>query len=130
MDWIAAIGGLAGVVSAFVAWVQWRKVNRKIGMLSDVSKAAEVLPAWYTTRMMTDHWLFGLLTTDGRTLAITKIKAVSDDGVWMDVELATRDDFGEHGEQLGTVVYAVAADRIDASIRIASIVAAVELISG
>ena len=88
MDWLGTLGGIAGIVSAMVAIHQWWKVSKKIAMLSDASKAAEVLPAWYTSRMMKDDWLFGLLTSDGRTIAIKRITAISDDGRWMDVELA------------------------------------------
>lgn len=126
-DWIGLVGGVAGLVSTLIAVHEWRKVNRKLAMLTDASKAAEVVPAWYTSRMMDEHWLFGLLVADGRVIAIKKIKAVSDDGQWMDVELAEADEAEKHAAKLGKAVYAVAPDRTTASVRVASIVAAVDL---
>lgn len=126
MDDIATIigmaGGVVGILSALVSAHQWWKVNKKIAMLSDASKVAETLPAWYTKRMMQDDWLFGLLTTDGRTIAITKITAVSHDAKWMDVQLATLEE-AKRASALG----AIADDRLSASIQISSIVAAMEL---
>jgi len=123
----AWIGVLISGGAAFFAWRQWRKINRKMAMLTDASKAVEVLPAWYTERMMMDHWLFGLVTVDGRTIAITKIKAVSDNGEWMDVELADKDDLNMGDDEIVDIVHAVAADRTRASVKIANVVAAIEL---
>ena len=78
---------------------------------------------------MTDYWLFGILTADGRTIAVTNIDGISDDGKWMDVSLAPRGEFscGENGLE---VVHAVAPDRTKASIQIANIVGAIELVTG
>ena len=128
--WSAAAAWVGVVISggaAIFTWLEWRKINRKMAMLTDASKAAEVLPAWYTERMMTDHWLFGLVTVDGRTIAITSIKAVSDNGEWMDVELADRDEMAMRDDELVDVITAVATDRKRASVKIANIVAAIEL---
>lgn len=96
-------------------------------MLSDSGKAFEVVPTWYTTRMMDDYWLFGLLTNDGRVIVIKQVAAISDDGKWMDVELAEKDDVTRDLKEFGNPVFAVAADRVSASVRIDSIVAAVDL---
>jgi len=129
--WICAIvglvGGVGGIASSVVSVLEWRKVNRKLAMLSDASKAGEVVPAWYTSRMMDEHWLFGLVVADGRIIAIKKIKAVSDDGAWMDVELAEADEAEEHAAKFGKPIYAVAPDRTTASIQVSSIVAAMDL---
>ena len=62
-DWISIISVLIAGTSLWFTYAQWQKVRRKIGMLSDAGRAAEILPAWYTERMMQDVWLFGLLTT-------------------------------------------------------------------
>lgn len=123
----AWVGVLISGGAAFFAWQQWRKINRKMAMLTDAGKAAEVLPAWYTERMMMDHWLFGLVTVDGRTIAITSIKAVSDNGEWMDVELADEDEMAMRDDDHADIITAVAADRKRASVKIANIVAAIEL---
>lgn len=133
-DWISIAGGVAGVVGAiagiWAAWVshaQWKQVNRKILMVADASLAEELVPAWYARRMMQDHWLFGLLTADGRVIVITQILAVSDDGQWLDVHLAESDQGRNAASSLGKPVYAVATDRTRASIQVSNILAAVEL---
>lgn len=129
--WWSAVAGWASALisagAAIFAWYQWRKINRKMAMLTDAGKATEVLPAWYTERMMMDHWLFGLVTVDGRTIAITSVKAVSDNGEWMDVELADKDEMAMRDDELVDVITAVATDRKRASVKIANIVAAIEL---
>jgi hypothetical protein len=132
-DWIALAGVIVSALSLAVAgwslWfthLQWEKVRKKVAMLDDAGMASEVLPAWYTSRMMSDWWLFGLLTADGRLVAIRRITAISDDGKWMDVELAEADDV-EHLDGRFPVITAVAPDRLGASVQIASIVAAIEL---
>jgi hypothetical protein len=45
--------------------MEWRKVNRKIATEADGTHAAEILPAWNTSRMMSDRWCFGLWTVSG-----------------------------------------------------------------
>jgi len=128
--WSAAAGWASAAIAggaAVFSWVQWRKINRKMAMLTDVSQAVEVLPVWYTERMMRDHWLFGLLTIDGRTIVIKRILAVSDNAQWMDVELAESDEAEGLSPALGPPITAVAADRPKASVKIANIVAAVDL---
>lgn len=126
---IGAIGGITGIVSAWLSWLQWQRTNKKIAMLQSSGAAFEVLPAWYTRRMMNDQWVFGLQTNDGKVIVIKRIKAVSDDAQWMDVELAEKDQAGHLTEGRGTLVFAVAGDRTDASIRISNIVAAYELVT-
>ena len=128
--WSAAaawVGVLISGAAAFFAWHQWRKVSRKMAMLTDSSAIADVLPAWYTRRMVDEHWLFGLLTIDGRTVMIKQILAVSDDAQWMDVELAKSDEAESISPALGPPITAVAGDRRRASVKIANIVAAVDL---
>lgn len=133
-DWISLGSMIAAAASAvFTGWGlwfthrQWKKIQSKVAMISDSGRAAEVLPAWYTSRMMDDYWLFGLLTTDGRLFVIRKITAISDDGKWMDVELASADEVPQVASRYGSPVHAVAPNRTDASVQISSIVAAVDL---
>lgn len=131
LAWIGAIGGIigaiAGIGSAVFAGMEWRKVNRKIAMESDWTRAAEILPAWYTSRMMSDQWCFGLWTVSGQMIAITSIKSLSDNGEWMDVDLAEASDLPKSYADNPDVIVAVARDRTKASIKIANIVAATDL---
>lgn len=133
LAWIGAIGGLigaiAGIGSAIFAWMEWRKVNRKIAMVSDMSLAGEILPAWYTTRMMGDNWTFGLWTVGGQVIVIRRITGVSDDGQWMDVELATADEGVMINQEKFEIIFAVANDRTSSSIKVANIVSAMELVT-
>jgi len=133
-DWISLSSAVVALISCGAAggslwftYKQWKKIERKIGMVDDWSKASEVLPAWYTSRMMSDDWLFGLLTNDGRTLVIKRITALSDDGKWMDVELSTFDFTPDTGFGGGNHVFAISDDRTKASVQVSSIVAAIEL---
>lgn len=134
MDWlnfagslVGLVGGVVGIASGVLGFLEWRRVRKKIAMITDASAAVEVLPAWYTKRMMTDHWCFGLLTKSGATIAIKRITAISDDGKWMDVELATPDEVTPLNGKVSALVGAIADDRTSASIQIANIVAAREL---
>jgi hypothetical protein len=104
---------------------QWRKINKKVAMIDDSGAAIEVLPTWYTGRMMSDYWEFALVTTSGKTICIRRIKAISNDGKWMDVELMEAEDIPEPLRE--SAVGAVAHDRTEASIQISEIVAAYEL---
>lgn len=122
---IIAVG--TGLASLWLSNEQWKKVKSKIGMLNDAGKAIEVLPAWYTGRMMMDQWYFGLVTTDGNTIAISSITAISDDGKWMDVELLTSDEVPSGNDC--EFITAVADDRRSASIQIEKIVMAYEIVT-
>ena len=130
-DWIGAIvgvvGGLVGVGSFVFTWLEWQKLNRKIGVLTDASKVAEILPAWYTGRMMQDHWMFGLITNGDKTIAIKRIQSVTDDGQWIDVELATPAEAEDLPDQYKPYLTAIADDRTTASVKVGNIVAAVDL---
>jgi hypothetical protein len=122
---IIAVG--IGLASLWLSNEQWKKVKVKIGMLSDAGKVIEVLPAWYTARMMSEQWYFGLVTTDGNTIAIGNITAISDDGKWMDVDFLTSDEVPKsNGLEFIT---AVADDRRSASIQIEKIVMAYEIVT-
>ena len=124
---LSIIGAVTGLASLWLSNEQWKKVKSKIGMLSDSGKAAEILPAWYTSRMMQDQWYFGLVTTDGHAIAIGRISAISDDGKWMDVELLTSDEVPN--DRNTKFITAVAEDRRSASIQIEKIVMAYEIIT-
>ena len=57
--------------------------------LAEIS--VDLLPAWFSSRMSTDEWLFGLHLSDGSLLAITsitKFTQASDATIWVDAEMA------------------------------------------
>lgn len=124
---VGAIGGVAGLISAYISYREWRKVNRKVAMLEDAGAAFEVVPAWYTSRMMQDYWLFGLQMANGQTVAINRIDAISSDGVWMDITLATSDEISHVDPRYQPITVAVADDRRSASLKIDQIQSAFDL---
>lgn len=124
---IAGIGGITGLGSLWFTHLKWEKIKAKVILLTKSEHAFEVVPAWYTARMMDDYWLFGLLTSDGRVIVITQISAVSSDGQWMTVELAENDRLHSDMSKYGRPVFAIAPDRTKASVRIDSVVAAMDL---
>ncbi len=61
-------------------------------------------------------------------IAIKRITAISDDGLWMDVELAEKDETAPIAANYPLpLIHAVGADRTTASVQIRTIVAAVDL---
>ncbi len=53
-------------------------------------EAVKLLPAWFTSRMMTDQWVFGLLTVTGQVIVISCIESIiraADGTLWLDVEM-------------------------------------------
>ncbi len=117
---LSIIAVLTGLASLWFTDKQWQKVKKKIGMLSDTGKAIEILPTWYTERMMRDKWYFGLLMTNGSVIAISSIAAISEDGKWMDVELLTSDELPASTNK--EFITAVSEDRRISSIQIDKIV--------
>lgn len=106
---------------------QWQRIKKKVAMLSDAEAAIEVLPTWYTGRMMSDYWQFGLVTRNGSVIAISSIQALSDDGKWIDVNLLTSDEVPDMDGC--TFITAVSDDRRSASVQISNIVMAYELVT-
>lgn len=57
---------------------------------AQVHSAYQLLPAWFTSRMMTDQWHFGLMLISGITIGISHIDSVSIDAaghLWLDCEM-------------------------------------------
>ena len=124
---LSIIAVLTGLASLWFTQKQWQKIGKKIGMISNAAAASEVVPAWYTERMMRDFWSFGLVTSTGKTIAISNIDAISDDGKWMDVQLLTSDEVQAHKGV--DYITAIADDRRSASIQIEKIVMAYEIVT-
>lgn len=130
VDALVVFGGLSGWAAAFFSWREWQATKKKITMMTDASRVAEILPAWYTSRMMNDYWTFGLLTTTGQMIVIKRITALSDDARWMDVELAEREELDwVLTDKPTNFIVAFGPERTSASIQISNIVAAVDLLN-
>jgi hypothetical protein len=88
----------------------------------------KLLPAWFTGRMMTDNWTFGLLLTTGQTLAIRSIRAITQDAsgrLWLEVEMCP-DPPSLYGAQWPSLIYAPTS-RCTASVAADHVVMAFEL---
>lgn len=92
-----------------------------------IKKAQKLIPAWFVVRMMSDRWSFGILTSDGRTFVINQILEVSEDGKWIDVELALKKECAIEQHMGQNFVYAIAEDRRIATINVLHVVCAMEL---
>jgi hypothetical protein len=58
-DWIpfAATSALSFIVAGWSLWfthIQWKKISSTVAVTADSSMVSEILPAWYTSRMMND----------------------------------------------------------------------------
>jgi hypothetical protein len=86
----------------------------------------ELLPAWFTERMIGDVWFFGLLTVDGTIIGIQRIEAIkqaADGSIWIDVQLLDSEPSNSSGKKL----FLSPTSRTSASINTSHIVAAFEL---
>ena len=124
------------VVSAMTLWTQRESQSlneEQFAKIVEDSKKDDYLavnPSWFTRRMTTDNWFFGLLTTNGEIIMIEKIIEVSPDGKWLEVTLLTADSCSGSSTHLGgTPVFAVADDRKTASVQVSNIVMALEMAS-
>jgi hypothetical protein len=91
---------------------------------------SEILPAWFTERMIDDVWSFGLLMRDGTIIGIQAIQSIqkaSDGSIWLDVRLMDPSDGTE--EWLGKFdkTFIAPTSRLEASINASHIMAAFEL---
>jgi hypothetical protein len=94
------------------------------------SRAAELLPTWFTERLVVEGSRFGVLLATGHVLIIDAVKDVRQGPtgqVWLDVEMLI--PFRKDGFPWGhfPVVKSTSHDRAACSINAAHIVAAVEV---
>jgi hypothetical protein len=116
--------------SASVAERQLDLVTRRVQMIDQTDQMVEVLPAWFMGRMTSDWWSFGLIMDNGLVFPIRCIKAISDDGRWLEVELMVKGDnihtFPDSPVADMKLVYALSG-RTDANIQVSKIVCAIDL---
>jgi hypothetical protein len=64
----------------------------------NVERAVQLLPAWFTARVMQDSWHFGMLMSDGTCIYIETILEVhqaADGSLWLDVLLSEVTPFAQ-----------------------------------
>lgn len=70
-------------------WEDWEEqINNNLKL------ARSILPGWFVDRMMTDHWYFGLMMSDGSVITISEIVRVYVDvngGIWIDAYMVDDD---------------------------------------
>ena len=89
-----------------------------------LGRCQQLLPAWFVPRMMDDTWVFGLLLSTGRVLAVEHIDEVhqaADGSLWVDV------DMREGPVDTWPTVIHAPTSRTRASVNVAHIVCALEL---
>jgi hypothetical protein len=88
------------------------------------------LPAWFTSRMMSDSWFFGLLMQNRTILCIECIDRVwlaADDSLWLDVTMLDSPPPGADSLPKGIPVICAPTERNKATIAAAHVVAAFEM---
>lgn len=123
---VAGASAIFAKQSADASKRQLTLIERKIGMVTDPAKMTEILPVWYVERMGQDNWGFGLLLASGELLGIERIIGVSDDGMWLEVELLDGSS-GPKDISGISVTYAGLPDRTNGSVRVDQVQAAFEL---
>ena len=99
----------------------------------DVEIGCKALPAWFTKRMMTDDWHYGLLVSTGAIICIScirRINTASDGSLWLDVEMEDQGSMlSVHSSIASMKAILSPTPRTTATINAASVVAAFELAS-
>ena len=94
----------------------------------------DLLPAWFTARMMDDVWGFGLLMDNGILIGIQAIEDIvqaADGSLWLNVRLMRKEDDIFPNEHLWTgkfiTNFTANEDREMATINASKVVAAFEI---
>ena len=88
---------------------------------------SELLPAWFTRRMMNNSGVYGLLTVNGDIVAIRRVTEVYKDaggGLWIDAVLLSRADAKVPPEVQGHRVFTAPSNETDITINAAHVVSA------
>ena len=93
----------------------------------EIQEYIDLLPAWFTERMLSDTWNFGLLMITGDIIVIQNIYRITQDAsgnLWLDATLQTdwKDD-----SIMGHKVVVAPTSRNNISINSSHVVAAFEL---
>ena len=94
----------------------------------DFQELAKLLPAWFTERMISDTWSFGLLMITGDIIAIECINSIIQDAsgsLWLDAILLSS-GFGEEDIN-GHKLFLAPTSRTQISVNSSHVVAAFEL---
>jgi hypothetical protein len=128
--WSARGAAISSAKSASVAERQLDILTRRVKMIDEPGKMAEVLPAWFVERMSMDSWSFGLIMDNGVVFPIRSITKISDDGQWLEVELMEQGDnihmFPDSPVADMRLIYGLGR-RLTANIQVSKIVGAMDL---
>jgi hypothetical protein len=97
---------------------------------SEIRKATKLLPPWFTKRMMTDSWCFGLHLVTCEVMVIETIRTVhkaADGTLWIDVAMRQEDGLVVARDRIPSAMLLTLSERVTASVNVAHIVAADEL---
>ncbi|MDJ0689219.1 MAG: hypothetical protein QNJ41_11980 [Xenococcaceae cyanobacterium MO_188.B32] len=97
-------------------------------LYAEIEEYISLLPAWFTRRMLTDSWNFGLLLITGDILAIENIDSIEQDAsgnLWLDATL--QEELGYKDNIFGHTILLAPTSRVSVSINSSHVVAAFEL---
>lgn len=98
-------------------------------MIND-EKQPESSTPWFLERMSSDTWGFALITSCGLTFLIQSILGVERDetgDAWLRVDLMDSAQNGSYQPAVGERIVCAACERSIASVRLSSVVAAIEV---
>ena len=93
----------------------------------EIQEYIDLLPAWFTERMLSDTWNFGLLMATGDIIAIQYIHSITQDAsgnLWLDAKL--QNDCIKDSV-MGHKIFVAPTSRDNISINSSHVVAAFEL---
>jgi hypothetical protein len=115
-------------------WTKEEMMHDFEAQMAQIAKASKLLPAWFTRRMMSDTWYFGLLLDCGYVVGISCILDIRQDAagaLWIDFETLENPRGCVQGhlpaELMDRMTGTVAEGRNEMTIQASKIVAAFEL---
>ena len=57
---VGGIGGITVLGSLWFTHLKWEKIKAKVTLLTSIEHAFEVVPAWYTARMMASVQIYSV----------------------------------------------------------------------
>ena len=134
-----AFSAAIAIIVSILSWKNSNKANRiaheqlelnrkPIKTLSLSTDISNVLPVWFTERMTTDHWTFGLIMDNGYVFIISRIISMTDDAKWLEVELIESDDLSSTIKIPSNLIKITGLrERTTANVQVSKIIGALDL---